>query len=163
MSRATSIAAEPAASGSWTKTAKSWAVSSMALRPRPTSPSAATTGKPSISRAATISAPPKSRSRACRFPLRKGKEQNRADSTKLWHCHCEERSRDEAISTPQALSGPEIASLRSPWQCASNLHFADLNCRLDVGVVGNIGHDHCRVRAKGRLKIRHRVEIEMAH
>ena len=54
--KAMSIAAAPAAFTSWTGPAKNSAASSTARRRRPTSPSAATTGKPSISPAATISA-----------------------------------------------------------------------------------------------------------
>jgi gluconolactonase len=52
--KAMSIAAARAVSGSWIPAARSWGASCMGLRPPPTSPLAGTTGRPCISRAATI-------------------------------------------------------------------------------------------------------------
>src|SRR5262245_2171837 len=103
MSRATSIAAAPAASGSWTRAARNSAASCTARRQRPTSPSAAPTGKPCTSPAATTSARSSSRSPASRCRSRNSKETlgelhrfARNDAAKALR-HCEERS-GEAIS-----------------------------------------------------------------
>src|ERR1700674_1441928 len=45
----------------------------------------------------------------------------------------------------------------------ADLHFADLNCRRDVGVIGNVGHDLLGVRAERAAEGLDRIEIEMAH
>src|SRR5262249_62163720 len=50
------------------------------------------------------------------------------------------------------------------WRgAASHLDLADLNGWLDVGVVGNVGHDRLRVRGESGLEWIGRIEIEVTH
>ena len=42
------------------------------------------------------------------------------------------------------------------------LHFADLDDRLDVGVTGNIAHDLLRMWPKRGLKRFHRIELKLS-
>jgi hypothetical protein len=44
-----------------------------------------------------------------------------------------------------------------------DLDFADLNGRLDFGVIVDIRRDSPGMGAEGRLKVGHRVEIEMVN
>jgi hypothetical protein len=50
------------------------------------------------------------------------------------------------------LNNKDLALNPCPF---SNFHFADLNCGLNVGVVGHIRHDCLGVQTEGRLKCLH--------
>jgi hypothetical protein len=56
-----------------------------------------------------------------------------------------------------------LFSLYGLWVRHSDLDFADLKGRLDVGVSGNVRHDGIRMGLESGLEFGHRVEIEMAH
>src|ERR1700720_3586572 len=130
MSRAMSIAVGRAGFGPWIHTAKSWAASSTGRRGPPTSLLAATTGRPSISPAATIWGPSPGRSPASLGPPRRNNGPFRPWDANLFpplsllldlsQCHQGSKlSQGEAFV---GVIGDGVAFLYVSWEAADVWH-----------------------------------------
>src|SRR6516225_8218135 len=70
-----------------------------------------------------------------------------------------------SIASADVVAADAASDHRHPKQCLDllDLDLANLDRRLNVGVVGDVGHDRLGVGAERGLKFFNRFKIEMAH